>query len=133
MEEKDVIPPGGFDFIELADRAVNIDNLVTFLPGDRWNEESPDDTGTRFGPLLPLPSWGDNCGIKLDLLLVFSLRMGPIFDLRRPNLLEPTARGVGGTRLLGLSLRICDELSESSGNVVFMLRGDKGETFRELS
>jgi len=35
MEEKDVIPPVGFNFIELADRAVNIDNLVTFLPGDR--------------------------------------------------------------------------------------------------
>jgi len=130
MEDKDVIAAVGFNFMELADRAVNIDNLVTFLPGDRWNEESPDDTGTRFGPLLPLPSRGDNCGIKLDLLRVFSLRMGPIFDLRRPDLVELTARDVGGIRLLGLPLGICNKLSESSGNVLFMLRGDKGETFR---
>ena len=54
---------------------------------------------------LPPPSdaraCGDSCGMRLDRLRGRSTRMGPMFDRRRPLLLEPFP-GVSGPRFAGL-------------------------------
>ncbi len=105
------------------------------------------DIATRRGPpeLLPVaddppPSdarpCGESCGIMLDRRRGRSLRMGPMFDRRRPALLEPTALGVSGTRFAGLlwwrsralPSAVSEELPESleGEDTRFMLRSPMG-------
>ena len=101
----------------------------------------PDELFPSTGPAPP-PSearaCGESWGIMLDRLLGRSLRIGPMFDRRRPLLLAPTAFGVSGTRFAGLlwCRLTCavDELlllesSEGEG-IRFMLRSMSGETRR---
>lgn len=59
---------------------------------------------TLFPRLLPPVMVGDNCGIILDRLRGLSIRIGPMFDLLRPFLLElrPTTFGDIGNRFVGL-------------------------------
>lgn len=88
-------------FPAAPNRADNKDNLFGF-PGDLRVEDS---ANTLLGPVL-IDAFGscDIWGIRLDLRRTLSFLIGPMFDLRLPDLV-PNDLGVGGTRLLGLSER----------------------------
>ncbi|PIL37194.1 hypothetical protein GSI_00887 [Ganoderma sinense ZZ0214-1] len=127
-----------------ADETARSDSLFGLLAGDR----SP--SATRLGP-NPFPTTadelappsdaracGDSWGMRLDLRRGRSIRIGPMFDRRRPLLLA--ALGVRGPRLAGLVWCRCsralpaavDEVLDSSERegARFRLRSISGETRR---
>ena len=126
----------GLSFSEIEPLVNDRDREGRFFPG------LPAEIRTRRALVFPVSSASDGatCGIKLDRRLVFSLRTGPMFDRRLPELLLADAiklaLPVDGARRFGdagfrsRTFGICKfpslELESSLAPTRFMFMSDKG-------